>query len=152
MTDNINILEAKLSNYLDDLLVANNIEKPRPTPLDSILKPKADKSVKDAFGFMIMKEIAPRIIVKIEIFSNEIEEPHFKITYKNCSCRFKFKDCSMMPADCKNKKAIQPILKIKKYIIQMWDEEFDDLRELWLSRQVSTPQPNQYIKPRQKTR
>ena len=30
----------------------------------------------------------PRVKFKIEIYPNETEEPHFKVTYQNVTCRF----------------------------------------------------------------
>lgn len=141
---NITDLEAKLANQLDDLLVVNSIEEPRPMVFPDVPK-----------GMMILsiyKKVDPRIQIKLVFFSNETEEPHFKVIYKNCSCRFKIKDCSMMPADCKNQKAIQPIINIKKQIFKMWQDNYTELCELWKeTRPTDTNMKHQIIQD-QKTK
>lgn len=70
------------------------------------------------------------ISVKIEIFPNETEEPHFKVTYKNCSCRFKIKDCQPMKAE-QRAGIPTPIRKIIYDIESVWEENYDLLVNAW---------------------
>ena len=141
---NITDLEKKLSNQLDGLLVDNGIENPR-----DIIIPKSNANL---FVFSVFKQIAPRVQIKLEFFPNETEEPHFKVIYKNCSCRFKIKDCSMMPADCKNIKTIRPIMNIKKLIVKMWENNYKELRELWEKTRPTDKNMKHQIIQNQKTR
>lgn len=81
-----------------------------------------------------LKKVPNKIAsVKIEIYSNETEEPHFKVTYKNCSCRFKIEDCQPMKAEGHDGIPI-PIKKIIKYIEFVWRTNRALLVHTWNER------------------
>ena len=116
------MLEARLAEYLDNLLVSNNILPQRRTRL--IMPPRGMTG-------MIMSVIEkPRVNFKIEIFPNETEEPHFKVTYQNCSCRFNILDCSPVKAESKNGIPVQ-IKKIMKEIQKTWSDNKKDIISTW---------------------
>ena len=111
-----------LSEKLDDLLVRHNLEPERAI--------RFSDGTSRGMGMIIGVKESPRI--KFEIYPNETEEPHFKVTYKNCTCRFKISDCSPMKAEAKNgvptpiKKVMKEIQFVwkseKKYIVQKWND------------------------------
>ena len=63
-----------------------------------------------------------KLITKVAIrktfingYPNETEEPHFKIKYKNATCRFLISNCEPMKAEAKNGIPVQinKIMKVK---------------------------------------
>ena len=114
-------LEQSLSEQLDDLLVENKIESPRQSRL---IFPEF------GMGMIVSVKDPVRINLKLEIYPNETEEPHFKVTYQNTTCRFKLSDCSPMKAESKNG-IPTPIKKIMKEIKQVWKNNKQDLFLVW---------------------
>lgn len=114
-------LEQSLSEQLDDLLVENKIESPRQSRL---IFPEF------GMGMIVSVKDPVRINLKLEIYPNETEEPHFKVTYQNTTCRFKLSDCSPMKAESKNG-IPTPIKKIMKEIKQVWKNNKQDLFLAW---------------------
>ena len=114
-------LEQSLSEQLDDLLVENRIESPRQSRL---IFPEF------GMGMIVSVKDPVRINLKLEIYPNETEEPHFKVTYQNTTCRFKLSDCSPMKAESKNG-IPTPIKKIMKEIKQVWKNNKQDLFLAW---------------------
>ena len=114
-------LEQSLSEQLDDLLVENKIESSRQSRL---IFPEF------GMGMIVSVKDPVRINLKLEIYPNETEEPHFKVTYQNTTCRFKLSDCSPMKAESKNG-IPTPIKKIKKEIKQLWKNNKQDLFLAW---------------------
>ena len=114
-------LEQSLSEQLDDLLVENKIESSRQSRL---IFPEF------GMGMIVSVKDPVRINLKLEIYPNETEEPHFKVTYQNTTCRFKLSDCSPMKAESKNG-IPTPIKKIMKEIKQVWKNNKQDLFLAW---------------------
>ena len=101
--------EKRLSECLDDLLVGDGVLPARQVKFSNS---------KRGFGMVLAVKQDPRVKVKIEIYPNETEEPHFKVTYQNVTCRFKIVDCEPMKAESKNGMAAQGLfmwLKALKY-------------------------------------
>lgn len=121
-------LEKKLSEDLDDLLVS-----------DSILPARQVKFLNSrrGFGMVLAVKQDPRVKIKVEIYPNETEEPHFKVTYQNVTCRFKIVDCEPMKAEAKNGVPKQ-IQKIMKQIKKMWEDNKEELIEKWLESRPSS--------------
>ena len=114
-------LEQSLSEQLDDLLVENKIESPRQSRL---IFPEF------GMGMIVSVKDPVRVQMKLEIYPNETEEPHFKVIYQNTTCRFKLSDCSPMKAESKNG-IPTPIKKIMKEIKQVWKNNKQDLFLAW---------------------
>lgn len=131
-------LEEKLSEYLDNLLVQDDVLKPR----KYVQTGSSDRD----FGMMVSVLQKTRVKIKIEIYPNETEEPHFKVTYQGVSCRFKIVNCEPMKAETKN--GVPPqIKKIMKQIKQMWQDNKQDLIQKWVeSRPTSQHHGHQKIK------
>lgn len=113
-------LEKYLSDELDDLLVADGLEQKRNTRI----------SESSGMGMLVVIKDAPRVDFKMEIYPNETEEPHFKVTYKNTTCRFKILDCVPMKAEAK-KGIPTPINKIMKQIKTVWENNKEDIIKNW---------------------
>ena len=129
--------EKRLSECLDDLLVDDGI-----LPARSV---KFSNS-KRGFGMVLAVKQDPRVKVKVEIYPNETEEPHFKVTYQNVTCRFKIVDCEPMKAEAKNGIPSQ-IQKIMKHIKKMWSDNKEELIKRWTeSRPTSQHHGHQKIK------
>jgi hypothetical protein len=116
-------LEQYLSDELDDLLVADGLEQKRNTRIGT-------PSGGNGMGMLIVIKDAPRVDLKFEIYPNETEEPHFKVTYKNTTCRFKILDCVPMKAEAK-KGIPTPINKIMKQIKTVWEKNKEDIIKTW---------------------
>lgn len=114
-------LEQKLSEQLDDLLVENKLEPQRQSRL---IFPEF------GMGMIVSVKDPVRVQMKLEIYPNETEEPHFKVTYQNTTCRFKLSDCSPMKAESKNG-IPTPIKKIMKEIKLVWKNNKQDLVLAW---------------------
>ena len=130
-------LEKKLSEDLDDLLVS-----------DSILPARQVKFLNSrrGFGMVLAVKQDPRVKIKVEIYPNETEEPHFKVTYQNVTCRFKIVDCEPMKAEAKNG-IPQQIQKIMKQIKKMWQDNKEELIKKWAeSRPTSQNHGHQKVK------
>lgn len=113
-------LEKYLSDELDDLLVADGLEQKRNTRI----------SESSGMSMLVVIKDAPRVDFKMEIYPNETEEPHFKVTYKNTTCRFKILDCVPMKAEAK-KGIPTPINKIMKQIKTVWENNKEDIIKTW---------------------
>lgn len=113
-------LEKYLSDELDDLLVADGLEQKRNTRI----------SESSGMSMLVVIKDAPRVDLKFEIYPNETEEPHFKVTYKNTTCRFKILDCVPMKAEAK-KGIPTPINKIMKQIKTVWENNKEDIIKTW---------------------
>lgn len=113
-------LEKYLSDELDDLLVADGLEQKRNTRI----------SESSGMSMLVVIKDAPRVDLKFEIYPNETEEPHFKVTYKNTTCRFKILDCVPMKAEAK-KGIPTPINKIMKQIKTVWENNKEDIIKNW---------------------
>jgi hypothetical protein len=116
----IRSLEQYLSDELDDLLVADGLEQKRNSRI----------SESSGMGMLLVIKDAPRVDLKFEIYPNETEEPHFKVTYKNTTCRFKILDCAPMKAEAK-KGIPTPINKIMKQIKTVWEKNKEDIIKTW---------------------
>ena len=131
-------LEKTLSEYLDDLLVTDGVLEVRKTEFHS--------SGRGRFSMVLAVKQDPRVKVKVEIYPNETEEPHFKVTYLNVTCRFKIVDCEPMKAEAKNGIPSQ-IQKIMKQIKKMWSDNKEELIKKWAeSRPTSQHHGHQKIK------
>ena len=117
------ITENAMAERVDDLLVQANIEPQRRERLSG-------GSSSCGFGMMVRLKEPPRVNFKVEIYPNEIEEPHFKVVYQNTSCRFKIVDCVPMKAEEERGIPTQ-INKIMKHIKTAWSENYDDLVKVW---------------------
>ena len=117
----LEFVEKELSDYLDDLLVQDHIEAPRQSHIEG---------GGFGMGMLIVVKEKPRVNFKIEIYPNETEEPHFKITYQNQTCRFKISDCSPMKAEGKAGIPTQ-INKIMKQIKKTWADNKKDIIKAW---------------------
>jgi hypothetical protein len=115
-------LDKRLAEELDDLLVESKLEQPRQTRLS--YPPRG------MIGMIVAIKEKPRVDFKLEIYPNETEEPHFKITYQNTTCRFKLSDCSPMKAEAKNGIPNQ-IQKIMKEIKSVWKKNKEDIVTAW---------------------
>lgn len=131
-------LEKTLSEYLDDLLVADGVLEARKTEFHS--------SGRGNFSMVVQVKQDPRVKFKIEIYPNETEEPHFKVTYQNVTCRFKLLNCEPMKAELK-KGIPSPIQKIMKQIQKTWADNKEELIKKWNeSRPTSQHHGHQKIK------
>ena len=129
--------EKRLSECLDDLLVGDGVLPARQVKFSNS---------KRGFGMVLAVKQDPRVKVKIEIYPNETEEPHFKVTYQNVTCRFKIVDCEPMKAEAKNGIPSQ-IQKIMKQIKKMWSDNKEELIKKWAeSRPTSQHHGHQKIK------
>ena len=136
-TYNTRVLEDKITEELDDLLVANKIEKPRETHFS--FPPFG-------IGMVVQTKDKPRVDFKMEIYPNETEEPHFKITYQNVTCRFKITDCSPMKAEAR-KGIPSQIQKIMREIKQTWKNNQKELIAAWHnSRPTNQHHGHQHIR------
>ena len=131
-------LEKTLSEYLDDLLVTDGVLEVRKTEFHS--------SGRGRFSMVLAVKQDPRVKVKVEIYPNETEEPHFKVTYQNVTCRFKLLNCEPMKAELK-KGIPSPIQKIMKQIQKTWADNKEELIKKWNeSRPTSQHHGHQKIK------
>ena len=131
-------LEKLLSEYLDDLLVADGVLEERKIEIRS--------SGRGRFSMVVQVKQDPRVKFKIEIYPNETEEPHFKVTYQNVTCRFKLLNCEPMKAELKKGIPAQ-IQKIMKQIQQTWADNKEELIKRWKeSRPTSQHHGHQKIK------
>ena len=117
------IVEKTMSERADDLMVQANIAPQRREYFSG-------GSSSYGFGMMVRLKEPPRVTFKVEIYPNEIEEPHFKVVYQNTSCRFKIIDCSPMKAE-EERGIPSQINKIMKHIKTAWSENYDDLVKVW---------------------
>ncbi len=115
-------IENTMAETTDDLLVTNGIEQKRHERLID--------STPYGMGMIVRLKEKPRINFKLEIYSNEIEEPHFKVIYQNATCRFKLIDCTPMKAEAERGIPRQ-INKITKEIKIAWAKNYDDLIKVW---------------------
>ena len=115
-------IEHAMAEMADDLMVAAQIEPRR--------RERWVGSSPRGIGMMVRLKEKPRIDFKLEIFPNEIEEPHFKVVYQNTSCRFKIIDCMPMKAEAE-RGIPRPISKIMKEIHTAWSNNYDDLVKVW---------------------
>ena len=115
-------IEQAMAEMADDLMVAAHIEPRR--------QERWIGGGSYGIGMMVRLKEKPRIDFKLEIFPNEIEEPHFKVVYKNTSCRFKIIDCTPMKAEAE-RGIPRPISKIMKEIKAAWSNNYDDLVKVW---------------------
>ena len=130
-------LEKYLSEYLDNLLVHDKVLPAR----------RIDFSNSGSgFSMVVATKQNPRVKIKVEIYPNETEEPHFKVTYQNVTCRFKIIDCGPMKAEAQ--KGIPPqIQRIQKYIKKMWADNKQELIKKWTeSRPTNQNHGHQKIK------
>ena len=116
-------LEKRLSEYLDDLLVADNLLPIRRSELQG-------GGGRFGFGMVVMIKEPPRVNFKIEVFPNEIEEPHFRVSYQGQTCRFKIVDCEPMKAEAK-KGIPSQIQKIMKQIKKTWEDNKEEIVKAW---------------------
>ena len=131
-------VEQSMAERTDDLLVLANIE------------PRRQEYFKGAnpygIGMLVCLREAPRVNFKIEIYPNEVEEPHFKVIYQNETCRFKIVDCMPMKAEATRGIPTQ-INKIMKHVKKAWAENHDDLVKVWQKTRPSDRNlPHQNIK------
>ena len=89
--EKIESLEKNLTDSLDDLLVANKIEEPR--------KVRIEGGRPGYTGFMVVVKEKPRVNFRMDMYPNETEEPHFKVTYQGQTCRFRVADCTPDASD-----------------------------------------------------
>ena len=122
-TLHISLIEQELSEKLDDLLIEHQYEGPRKK---RIIAPR------NGIGMLVALPEPPRISLQIEIYPNETEEPHFKIKYKNTTCRFLISNCEPMKAELKRGIPV-PINKIMKVIKKMWTENKQTLEATWIA-------------------
>ena len=115
-------IENTMAETTDDLLVTKGIEQKRHERLID--------STPYGMGMIVRLKEKPRINFKLEIYSNEIEEPHFKVIYQNATCRFKLIDCTPMKAEAERGIPRQ-INKITKEIKIAWAKNYDDLIKVW---------------------
>ena len=115
-------LEKTLSEYLDDLLVTDGVLEVRKTEFHS--------SGRGRFSMVLAVKQDPRVKVKVEIYPNETEEPHFKVTYQNVTCRFKIVDCEPMKAEAPKGVPTQ-IKKIMKQIKKTWEDNKEEIIKAW---------------------
>ncbi len=130
------VLEFKLSELndsmtaeLDDLLVVEKLESPRKMQVKG-------GGHAGMMGMIVVVKEPPRVNVKIEVYPNETEEPHFKVTYQNVTCRFKISDCTPMKAEAKNGIPVQ-IKKIMKPIKTIWKNNKNDIIQAWVETRPS---------------
>lgn len=117
----LQMLFDQMTEQLDDLLVESNLEPRRQSRL---VFPKT------GMGMVISIKEPPRVSIKLDVFPNETEEPHFKVTYQNCSCRFKISDCSVMKAEAT--RGVPPqIKKIMKEIKKVWQDNNKAIIDAW---------------------
>lgn len=115
-------IENTMSEMADDLLVSAKIEPRR--------REREIGGSSHGLGMLVRLKDKPRIDFKLEIFPNEIEEPHFKVVYQNASCRFKIIDCMPMKAEAE-RGIPRPISKIMKEIQTTWSNNYDELVQFW---------------------
>ena len=120
-------LQENMSEAADDLLVENKFAPPRGS---QIYAPSY------GVGMVVVIKDKPRIDFKLELYPNETEEPHFKVTYQNATCRFKISDCTPMKAEIKNG-IPTPIKKIMKVIRQVWTNNREDIVRAWMETRPS---------------
>lgn len=115
-------IEKTMAEMADDLMVVANIE---PKRTERIVGGGAYD-----FGMMVRLKAKPRVEFKLEIYPNEIEEPHFKVIYQNTTCRFKIVDCMPMKAEATRGIPTQ-INKIMKEIKAAWSANYDEIVKVW---------------------
>ena len=104
------------------------------------------RSPSHGFGMMVALKEKPRVNFKLEIYPNETEEPHFKVTYQNTTCRFKITDCCPMKAEAQ-KGIPTPIKKIMKEITTVWSNNKADIIKTWAdTRPTSQHHGHQHVK------
>ena len=115
-------LEDTMAAMADDLMVAAQIEPRR--------RERWVGGTPNGMGMMVRLKEKPRIDFKLEIYPNEIEEPHFKLVYQNATCRFKIVDCMPMKAEATRGIPTQ-INKIMKEIKSTWSANYDEIVKIW---------------------
>lgn len=115
-------IERNMAEITDDLLVLAGKERRRTERLVG--------GTPNGMGMMVRLKEKPRIDFKLEIYPNEIEEPHFKVVYQNATCRFKIVDCMPMKAEATRGIPTQ-INKIMKEIKATWESNYDDIVKVW---------------------
>jgi len=129
--------ERDLTEELDNLLVQNGLERPRRVNFNAPSR---------GFGMLVAVKEKPRVSFKLEIYPNETEEPHFKVTYQNATCRFKITDCSPMKAEASRGIPTQ-IKKIMREITTVWSNNKDDIIQAWYNtRPTSQNHGHQRVK------
>lgn len=121
-TERAQQIERAMAEKTDDMLVAAGIERRRTERLVG--------GTPNGMGMMLRLKEKPRIDFKLEIYPNEIEEPHFKVIYQNATCRFKIVDCMPMKAEATRGIPTQ-INKIMKEIKATWSANYDDIVKIW---------------------
>ena len=136
--EKIESLEKNLTDSLDDLLVANKIEEPRKVRI---------KGGRPGYtGFMVVVKEKPRVNFRMDMYPNETEEPHFKVTYQGQTCRFRVADCTPMKAEAQNGIPNQ-IKKIMKEIKTVWQKNKEQIIQVWLdSRPTNQNHGHQHIR------
>lgn len=137
-TEKIQQIESDMAESADDLLVEAGKEKKR---TERIIGQTAY-----GMGMLVRIQEDPRIKFKLEVYPNEVEEPHFKVTYQNTTCRFKILDCTPMKAE--TARGIPPqIKKIMKEIRKTWKKNYKNLVKIWMDTR-----PNDKLLGHQKIR
>lgn len=121
-TERAQQIERAMAEKTDDMLVAAGIERRRTERLVG--------GTPNGMGMMVRLKEKPRIDFKLEIYPNEIEEPHFKVVYQNATCRFKIVDCMPMKAEATRGIPTQ-INKIMKEIKATWESNYEDIVKVW---------------------
>ena len=121
-TEHAQQVEHTMAEMADDLMVAAQIEPRR--------RERWAGGSTHGIGMMVRLKEKPRIEFKLEIYPNEIEEPHFKVVYQNTACRFKIVDCMPMKAEATRGIPTQ-INKIMKEIKSTWSAIYDEIVKIW---------------------
>lgn len=121
-TEHAQQVEHTMAEMVDDLMVAAQIEPRR--------RERWGGGSTCGIGMMVRLKEKPRIEFKLEIYQNEIEEPHFKVVYQNAACRFKIVDCMPMKAEATRGIPTQ-INKIMKEIRATWSTNYDEIVKVW---------------------
>lgn len=121
-TEHAQQVEHTMAEMVDDLMVAAQIEPRR--------RERWGGGSTRGIGMMVRLKEKPRIEFKLEIYLNEIEEPHFKVVYQNAACRFKIVDCMPMKAEATRGIPTQ-INKIMKEIRATWSTNYDEIVKVW---------------------
>ena len=145
--NNIKLLEKKFSEDLDNLLIQNGILKERGNifPISNNIP-----GYQNSISFLILKKEEPRINFRIEIYPQEVEEPHFLIRYQNETCRFKIIDGS--PYLGKNQEIPVKIKKILKEIKQIYSKHKTEIEKAWNTSRNSQTPPQSILSNYQKTK